>query len=450
MGDQNQNLSQVLIQKLPTPSPSKNRRPKKLYTIVVLIVVLVGFGIWLTIKFMPVTLSASYTIWNGTVYYNKIELTSAHADTFTYLGGENYAKDDTSVYWGVGHIIGADVETFRYVGYSYAKDKNHVYDSGKDNGGQSITCSTHNLGGCRPFPLQYTFVDGKVYYNRGNGPREIVGVDLNTFEYIDQDNPRNKYFTKDQYHVYHWDEQLVDVDPKTFSITNEYYTKDKNHVYWGSVKTPIPEADPATFKSMGDSYAKDAYHVWYQNTIMPGVDSITFRVIGNVFAADKNNVYRSNDVFYGADPDSFMLLNNATGYEKDKNHVYCSTLIVEGADPDTLQTIGAGYAIDAHNAYACHKVISGVDIKSLVYVGGGYAKDKNHVYYSTKSKSSAFIVVGADPDTIEYVTKSEYVDDMGSFAKDKSHIYQGGVLVPGVLPTNCTTTSSKLKGCERK
>lgn len=105
------------------------------------------------------------------------------------IGGDYYIKGE-NIYrkaWFEGeHIVpGADVETFQYVGFYYAKDKSAVY--------------RHS--------------------------RKINGANPNTFQYVDHQ------FSKDDKHVFYLESIIKDADPITFvKIDNATY-RDKNNTF---------------------------------------------------------------------------------------------------------------------------------------------------------------------------------------------------------------------------
>ncbi|MFC1720957.1 DKNYY domain-containing protein [Patescibacteria group bacterium] len=67
---------------------------------------------------------------NGVYITEGRKIVGADPNTFEFLGG-NYSKDAYRAYWDYESIDGVDIGTFRFNGGKFAKDKNTVYYEGK-------------------------------------------------------------------------------------------------------------------------------------------------------------------------------------------------------------------------------------------------------------------------------------------------------------------------------
>ncbi|CAA6801549.1 MAG: Unknown protein [uncultured Sulfurovum sp.] len=121
----------------------------------------------------------------------------ADVDSFVYLG-LSYAKDMSHVYFKDGTISVADRDSFEIIGEYFAKDKNHIF----------------------------------------RGGRFLKGVDVKTFqrlgEYDDDETGLKNYsiyYSRDKNHVFYQDTILIGADPDTFKSW-ERKGQDKLHEFW--------------------------------------------------------------------------------------------------------------------------------------------------------------------------------------------------------------------------
>ncbi len=123
----------------------------------------------------------------------------------------------------------------------------------------------------------------------------------------------NAIWAKDLQHVYldTWDFHGVvsGLDPKTFVL----------------------------FDPKGESpYAKDAKSVFYFEEQIPNVDLKTFQQVNDRYGKDGKQVYQGTRIMSEADPFSFTSVPRNAWYAKDNQHVYYSGRIVAEADPNTF------------------------------------------------------------------------------------------------------------------
>jgi hypothetical protein len=127
---------------------------------------------------------------------------------------EKYSKDKNHAYYDGESIKGADVATFKVIGFGYAKDKEHVYL------GNTI------IKGADPATFS---VVGNVFHKSRNAEVEFI-----------------ECYAKDKHKAYYKGAAISGADTNTFKVLTNGYAKDKNNVY-SSGKT-LKEADPKTFK----------------------------------------------------------------------------------------------------------------------------------------------------------------------------------------------------------
>lgn len=75
-------------------------------------------------------LEDNYSRDSKSVYYLFSKIKGANPETWTYLS-QGYSRDGDQLFFGKTLIEGSDVETFEVIGEWTAKDKNHVYRSGR-------------------------------------------------------------------------------------------------------------------------------------------------------------------------------------------------------------------------------------------------------------------------------------------------------------------------------
>lgn len=213
-----------------------------------------------------------------------------------------YSTDGEQIYYAYGNpVVGADLQTFVAIGgYRIAKDKNHLYFSGK--------------------PYSGTEMDRESFTHLGD------------IYYADKNNVYR--FSVD------WNDQLKNADRESFVVLNDTcYAKDKDYVFWCG--EPVEGADINTIIALrGGRYAKDDRNVYYHGEVVPDADATTFEMISSPqafnasFGADKDNVFASGHVLTGADRDTFVVGEGHTSSGKwynaqDKNHKYAYEKIVE-------------------------------------------------------------------------------------------------------------------------
>jgi len=257
--------------------------------------------------------------------------------------GNGYSSDKQNVYlntsWGndnyfggTERIVGADPNTFKYIGSSYAIDQNRGYY--RTQGFEADPTTLKVLG------QQFYARDNKNVYYRG---RKLSG-DVESFKFLSPGYPLG-IFTKDKDNVYNND---------------------------GSV---INNADAATIRVIGSGvgsgfpFLKDNYHVFYGEHLIQNADLASFVVLSYPYAKDINSVY-CKDIILDADPNSFTVLPVA----------------------DTQNRVYAVYGKDNNTAYYCPAMndvpvvkMEAVDLESFK-TGPTYmeAYDKFYKYHNGK------------------------------------------------------------------
>ncbi|OGG87319.1 hypothetical protein A3B87_01790 [Candidatus Kuenenbacteria bacterium RIFCSPHIGHO2_02_FULL_39_13] len=246
---------------------------------------------------------------NNNVYQSCEKISSEDNDIYSFykdreIKDENF-KYTFSVDSGRRIPNNADVGSYEFLGYQYSKDKNHVYhnnrimsdkpESAKYLGGNYVTDGEHVY--IMGFPtekldinsfeyLKYEFAKDKngVYRNS----TLILGASPDTIKII------NKYYVMDDKNLYfvNYDNKnfaFDNLDYDTFVILATRFVKDKSHVYYqGSI---IPEADVGSFECLGEWYQKDKNFVYFQGEIIEEADADSFLLINGYFGKDKHHSY---------------------------------------------------------------------------------------------------------------------------------------------------------------
>ncbi|MFO0764161.1 MAG: DKNYY domain-containing protein [Candidatus Gracilibacteria bacterium] len=310
-----------------------------------------------------------------------------------FIGG-GYYKNGNDVYFETGggfflqlhdpyeayRIDEADGKTFSYLGNSFAKDKNHVYFTGRIIKGAN--------------PDKFKFASGSF----------------------------SQYVIDDK-NVWYGDEAIPLVDIETFSYLGNSFAKDKNHVYFtGRI---IKGANPDKFKFASGSFSQyviDDKNVWYGDELLQDRDPGTFGLIYDIFpheyTKDKENVWYNREIIVGADPKTFELLRPTDGlttYSKDKNYVYLNGKKID-IDTKTVkvvegQTGTIRFLRDQYGVYCFESKreghdklqLNGINLNTFELLNSEYLRDDKHVYFANCTYQGFYfkIVKGADPKTFK-------------------------------------------------
>lgn len=215
------------------------------------------------------------------------------------------------------------------------------------------------------------------------------------------------------------------VDIATFEVLPFGFAKDANHVYYG--RSVMQSVDPAGFEVLSDTYARSDLYVWKYAT-------------GSNWSHELGPRDGIRGVLLdGVDPTSFRIVDEYDRYVADKAHVYYLTwegaLKVEDADPITFEMLdgsGAYYSRDADNLFFLNQVVIGADPNSVEFVQDAhlsigappYVRDKSGVYYQGRR------IEGVDPETFAPLNTT----GRGVFMRDAKHVIRGGEIVEGLDP----------------
>lgn len=290
--------------------------------------------------------SSGYFKDKNAVYYGEGKVVEdADPATFTDLGGYHF-KDKNSVwkayYSDEGGSVGplsliknADADTFQFVKYSYARDKNFAYYYGE----------------VIPDAIPLSFVVLEQVYSKDNNSvfylkEKINNADSASFEVVDNTYARDKNF------AYYRGIKLEGVNPSTLAIFTCGYAKDSSKVFrmaYDGTMTIMDVSDPSSFTMFENGcYAKDknfVYNFNYNGSKIDGANPKTFEVIDGWYTKDSTSVYYSGVKIDGADCRSFKGLS--PDYAKDKNSVYYKGGKIDGADSDSFEL--SSYGTDAHD-----------------------------------------------------------------------------------------------------
>ena len=362
----------------------------------------------------------------------------------------SYSKDKNGVYvWenrGWKKLEGIDPVTFEIINISgsarrYLKDKNGIYSIIYSMDGDSDKLVLENL----PYDSQTYEVINQLYSKDKNNiyysDRKIIGVDLPTFQRIDEN-----IYSKDKNNIYFRGKKISGADKDTFEKIDEYnYSKDKNNIYYNDKK--IEGVDKNTFELTYDFgsvvngyYSKDKNNVYYENKKLKGIDVKTFkkisRLVDNFLIEDKNGFYiveKDGSVapIDGKEVDienlSQLAIKTNLYHDKDsmyfvKNHKLVKIKDAPKVDPYNLSTYNDKYINKYDIVYyldtdegAFKKLEKAESHQFSAYGDTEYAKGRKNVYFKGK------VLTGADYATFDM--KYNHEKDVYEI-KDKNKVYE--------------------------
>ena len=362
----------------------------------------------------------------------------------------SYSKDKNGVYvWenrGWKKLEGIDPVTFEIINISgsarrYLKDKNGIYSIIYSMDGDSDKLVLENL----PYDPQTYEVINQLYSKDKNNiyysDRKIIGVDLPTFQRIDE-----YIYSKDKNNIYFRGKKISGADKDTFEKIDEYnYSKDKNNIYYNDKK--IEGVDKNTFELtydfgsvVNEYYSKDKNNVYYENKKLKGIDVKTFkkisRLVDNFLIEDKNGFYIVEEDGSVAPIDSKevdienlsqLAIKTNLYHDKDsmyfvKNHKLVKIKDAPKVDPYNLSTYNDKYINKYDVVYyldtdegAFKKLEKAESHQFSTYGDTEYAKGRKNVYFKGK------VLTGADYATFDM--KYNHEKDVYEI-KDKNKVYE--------------------------
>ena len=361
-----------------------------------------------------------------------------------------YSKDKNGVYvWenrGWKKLEGLDPVTFEIINISgsarrYLKDKNRIYSIIYSMDGDSDKLVLENL----PYDPQTYEVINQLYSKDKNNiyysDRKIIGVDLPTFQRIDE-----YIYSKDKNNIYFRGKKISGADKDTFEKIDKYnYSKDKNNIYYNDKK--IEGVDKNTFELtydfgsvVNEYYSKDKNNVYYENKKLKGIDVKTFkkisRLVDNFLIEDKNGFYIVEEDGSVAPIDSKevdienlsqLAIKTNLYHDKDsmyfvKNHKLVKIKDAPKVDPYNLSTYNDKYINKYDVVYyldtdegAFKKLEKAESHEFRAYGDTEYAKGRRNVYFKGK------VLTGADYESFDM----KYNHEKGVYEiKDKNKIYE--------------------------
>ncbi len=361
-----------------------------------------------------------------------------------------YSKDKNGVYvWenrGWKKLEGLDPVTFEIINISgsarrYLKDKNGIYSIIYSMDGDSDKLVLENL----PYDPQTYEVINQLYSKDKNNiyysDRKIIGVDLPTFQRIDE-----HIYSKDKNNIYFRGKKISGADKDTFEKIDKYnYSKDKNNIYYNDKK--IEGVDKNTFELtydfgsvVNEYYSKDKNNVYYENKKLKGIDVKTFkkisRLVDNFLIEDKNGFYIVEKDGSIAPIDSKevdienlsqLAIKTNLYHDKDsmyfvKNHKLVKIKDAPKVDPYNLSTYNDKYINKYDVVYyldtdegAFKKLEKAESHEFRAYGDTEYAKGRRNVYFKGK------VLTGADYESFDM----KYNHEKGVYEiKDKNKIYE--------------------------
>ncbi len=361
-----------------------------------------------------------------------------------------YSKDKNGVYvWenrGWKKLEGLDPVTFEIINISgsarrYLKDKNGIYSIIYSMDGDSDKLALENL----PYDPQTYEVINQLYSKDKNNiyysDRKIIGVDLPTFQRIDEN-----IYSKDKNNIYFRGKKISGADKDTFEKIDKYnYSKDKNNIYYNDKK--IEGVDKNTFELtydfgsvVNEYYSKDKNNVYYENKKLKGIDVKTFkkisRLVDNFLIEDKNGFYIVEKDGSVAPIDSKevdienlsqLAIKTNLYHDKDsmyfvKNHKLVKIKDAPKVDPYNLSTYNDKYINKYDIVYyldtdegAFKKLEKAESHEFRAYGDTEYAKGKKNVYFKGK------VLAGADYASFDM----KYNHEKNVYEiKDKNKVYE--------------------------
>ena len=361
-----------------------------------------------------------------------------------------YSKDKNGVYvWenrGWKKLEELDPITFQIINVSgsvhqYLKDKNGIYSIIYSMDGDSDKLALENL----PYDPQTYEVINQLYSKDKNNiyysDRKIIGVDLPTFQRIDE-----YIYSKDKNNIYFRGKKISGADKDTFEKIDKYnYSKDKNNIYYNDKK--IEGVDKNTFELTYDFgsvvngyFSKDKNNVYYENKKLKGIDVKTFkkisRLVDNFLIEDKNGFYivekdGSIAPIDGKEVDienlSQLAIKTNLYHDKDsmyfvKNHKLVKIKDAPKVDPYNLSTYNDKYINKYNVVYyldtdegAFRKLEKAESHQFSAYGDTEYAKGRKNVYLKGK--------ILADADYESFGMKYNHEKDVYEI-RDKNKVYE--------------------------
>ena len=361
-----------------------------------------------------------------------------------------YSKDKNGVYVlenrGWKKLEGLDPVTFEIINISgsarrYLKDKNGIYSIIYSMDGDSDKLALENL----PYDPQTYEVINQLYSKDKNNiyysDRKIIGVDLPTFQRIDEN-----IYSKDKNNIYFRGKKISGADKDTFEKIDKYnYSKDKNNIYYNDKK--IEGVDKNTFELtydfgsvVNEYYSKDKNNVYYENKKLKGIDVKTFkkisRLVDNFLIEDKNGFYivekdGSIAPIDGKEVDienlSQLAIKTNLYHDKDsmyfvKNHKLVKIKDAPKVDPYNLSTYNDKYINKYNVVYyldtdegAFRKLEKAESHQFSAYGDTEYAKGRKNVYFKGK--------ILADADYESFGMKYNHEKDVYEI-RDKNKVYE--------------------------
>lgn len=216
------------------------------------------------------------------VYAGYSILPLADPKTFTPLDFP-YARDARHIYYGSSLLRGANARTFKKLSAFYATDGRKVFYMNKIlRGAKARSFAVIAYHNSKSIGVDWGNDGSSVYHE----DQMVAGLNPKTLTVF------SSALVKDNHAVYCNNHILKDVDPLTFKRLNGFYAKDKNHGYivvsaWTELDKPcqsfiIKDADPATLKGvikgewMYDDLAIDAQHIFSDGEIIVNADLKNF------------------------------------------------------------------------------------------------------------------------------------------------------------------------------
>lgn len=293
---------------------------------------------------------------------------------FNKLGTLYFSRDGNWFSLGY-HKMNADAKSFTVLSNTIGKDKNSVFSNGKAQ--DLVDYATFEV-------VNQVFKDkNHVYEPHDYGelkPIEIQGLDVESFEYLEEINRIDYGWSKDK-NQYYFKGQIVPADFQSLTFLTKDFFYDKNKLYAILLKEIKPiktiEKPPKTLTKKYITSGNSIYYVGInekKETVLKTIDftgeQSDLKTISDNVIGVNNQLVSYGDIITGADVPTYELIQDdghraTLRYHKDKNHVYLDNKVIEKANPQAFRVLGFGYSADDQHVYWLTTIVEGADAKSF-------------------------------------------------------------------------------------
>lgn len=279
-----------------------------------------------------------------TIFYRGKIIPNSDPTTFAIVVNQEptetplYIQDQSNVYRD-GKLLSSDTVHFRYLSDQFAIDQTQVYYQDQIISQADATTFRHIVD-------SYYGDQTTVYYGTATELKTLAEADPATLRFVGAGSSGVYYVDNER--VYFDNNVVVGAEPGSFEQLKEDYFQDDQHVFKNGEL--VEQADRVSFTLLEAPYARDRYRVYYNDHFISD-DPEHFEIIATPnalstwspqYSKDSHRVYYLERVIELADPASFRLIENNTtttiwsSYAKDQRHVFFKDQLVPEVDPATF------------------------------------------------------------------------------------------------------------------